>query len=672
MQYPTLKRDKTRRFTVDALQGGCQSFISERLISDNRLGIAENVWWQDGTLRTRPAFRGKISPLATGADSIDWKFCAEDTAIGNTHGRRFLRRLYYASNDRVTIQTGVLTYDGDIIIEGQYRNVPSDTQGMIMEYPYTAEENVLIFLSDGNIYAQSSVTGEWRSVVNEAYVPCIQSDTTGVLSIFEGHNGSGKYHEGRNMLTGRFCVKYTTSYNGNAFHLPLSNLDEDEDIVIEIIYADGGAVTHTVRAFQSEADGYEINGLKAVVDRQKGMFYFLAEGGGVTGPIPGFENNMTVYASKRWSDEEKKRMASMSFSTWFGGSQAGSTSRQFISGSPLAPSRIYWSGKGQPLYFPETNYLTVGNINQAVTALGKQDGKLVIFKEREIYTLRKEDGTVSVDASDGRVGGNHIGVAAYFPLTQVHAQIGCMSPYSVCMSGDRLFWADGAGGVYTLVGNRVRAMSSSVNTVLRRYDAAAWTSASAGIYRGYYLLTVGSDVYAMRIDEKLIRRYETGAQVTGGEHMSWFCWALPPDIQLLRLFGNSNACAMLYTASGNPDADLLCAADADADIYFDENGENSLPITAKICTKAYDFGEPYTRKRVVRVYAGLHTAENTAVQFSYMYDNDSGDGHAAEVYAPCDGVFRLTPKHYRVLRFGLQMQWCGVAALDSIHILYRL
>ena len=33
------------------------------------------------------------------------------------------------------------------------------TTGMLMEYPYTDTENVIIFLSTGAIYAQNSTTG---------------------------------------------------------------------------------------------------------------------------------------------------------------------------------------------------------------------------------------------------------------------------------------------------------------------------------------------------------------------------------------------------------------------------------------------------------------------------------------------------------------------------------
>ena len=484
MQYPTLKSGSVKSLYVKALSGGCNRRDRETQVADSHLSLAENVWYQDGVLCTRPGFRSVSEQKQDVSDVVtDWKFCAEDTVSGTAQGRRFLRRVYHTAENTVSFQTGLLTYDGRLVFEGGMEGFSVGTTGMLMEYPYTDTENVIIFLSTGAIYAQNSTTGAWRRVDDEAYVPCIRVDMRGVLNLESTPSYGGCAYEGRNMLTGNYRVKYTISSDSFIFYLPFGSMDESHAVTIDLINYDGSVAHYVIGPNETETP-LAANGLRPVLDRQRGRFYFEGSTGCIVTPPLTVPNSMTVSAYKEWSAAEKQRISTMQFSTWFGGTQAGGTSRQFISGSPLSPSRIYWSGQGQPLYFPETQYITVGDINQAVTAFGKQDGVLMIFKEREIYSLSKPEGLVSMDTVDGNLVQEETATCEYFPLTQIHGQIGCMAPQTLALCGNRLLWADGLGSVYALLhgsaynGFGVRKVSGLISPQLADMNAAAWKKAS--------------------------------------------------------------------------------------------------------------------------------------------------------------------------------------------------
>ncbi len=682
MKYPLMTPGKTREWRVEALGGGCNRRDGLRRCADHQLVEAQNLWWQNGALRTRPGLRADNGQRRYSFNhDITWKFLSEDTVCGSeaVRGRRFLRRVLNKRMKTVDLEVGVLTYDGRFIWEGTLSDLNMDVTGMAMEYPYTAEEHLLIFLSNGKIFAHNSTTQEFRDVTNEAYVPCLLIGGEGVVNKGDMPSTAGILYEGRNMLTGRFCAKYTTSSTGFVFYFPLKELDVDQPVEVFINYYDGTSVHHTVPAGATEGN-YESNDLKLVVERERGLFYFLGRVTGLTAPLPGPANNMTVYASKSWSDAEKKRIASMQFCTWFGGSQAGSGSRQFISGCPDEPNRLYWSGQGQPLYFPETNYIAVGDINQSITAFAKQDGMLIIFKEREMYGLSGPDGTVSEHLVDGQLVQNATATSDYFPLTLLHSQIGCRAPHTIQLCGSRTVWADGDGGVYTLIdagnysGRRVRELSSLLGSELQGYGAADWQNASAAVLRGHYLLLVGHAIFALRIDEKAFHRYESVYDdAAAQQQLAWFVWPLPETVSCPFLFGNGQQAAALSVRV----EDLY---EWDTPMRFEDGTPDNVPyleewrdqgIICRLCTKEYELDGGFSKKRILRVRVGMTAQPETQVRVTYLYDGHQAADAETVQQTGTTGEVDITPNGIRARRFGCALEAEGVVAVDSLSWSYR-
>ncbi len=673
MKFPTLKPKKTAYFPIEALHGGCNLRDGNR-VADGHLAMAYNLWWHNGALCTRPGFSTREEfYVSTESAQITWKFCNEDTVKGENAGRRFLRREYDPITTQVALETGILTYDGRCIYEGGMSGLPSDITGMVMEYPYTNEENVLIFLSDGRIYAQNS-TGVWRQVNDEAYVPCVLVGGEGVKQLWDAPPTTGMPYEGRNMLTDKFTAKYTTTGTGIVFHMPYTDLDKTKPVTISIAYLDGGIINYTVPAGATSCN-YAANGLKPIVDHAKGIIYFMSESGSLAAPMAGVANNMTVTASKAWTNKEKRLIASMSLCTWLGGSQAGCDSRQFVSGSADAKNRIYWSGQGQPLYFPDTNYVAVGDINQSITAFGKQDGMLVIFKEREIYSLSKPQGTVSSEKVDGQLVQAVTATSDYFPLTQIHGQIGCTAPRTVVLCGNRLCWADGTGAVYTLIGHTVRELSALIAPHLKMHGVQAWRTANGALYEGHYLLHVEDTIYVLRVDEKAFRQYAGSySDNTAQQRLAWYLWDISSPYNVIFLCGNGKSVTGLAERRQTVGDGTLYAVP----LYIHDDGDESHSktfeswdfIPVSLITKEYDFGAPFTRKRLLRVYLSLAIEKGGWLDLKYLHDGEISVNEKTTA-GERSGELILTP-HLTTFRYGgFRMSGFGNIKLDSLAFTYR-
>ena len=678
MHYPTLKTGRTKTLAVEALSGGCNRRDGSRRMAASQLLTAENLWWKDGALRTRPAMFAESGRERFFYNSdIRWKFCDRDIVGGAVKGRRFLRRISRRDTNNVRIEVGILTYDGNIVVEGGINRTDADVDGILIEYPYTVSENVLIFLTDGGIFAQNSQTGSWRQVNEEVYIPCIQVGMTGVKNRWDPPPEEGTRYEGRNLLTDRFSVKYTTDGVSSTYYLPLQELDNAKTVDIRIAYYNGEATEYVIPAGATTC-ALGANDLRPVFDRQKGVFYFLNSTGAVMAPMAGFANNMTVTASKARTAKERLIIPTMQFSTWFGGSQAGTDSRQFISGSPLDPNRIYWSGQGQPLYFPETNYVAVGDINSAVTAFGKQEGKLVIFKEQELYCI--SDATAEIERSTKAQQQMQAAPApaAYFPLAQLHGQIGCPSPASVCLCENQLVWSDGRG-VYTLTlatastPSHVRELSSLIAAELSSHTAAEQQAASAAVFQGYYLLLIGRNIYALRIDDRMLRQYNAAYDGMGTQNQPiWYIWRLPTAMSYRRICGEGQLMLLAENQVSMDTVQVVLTPRTDgADGFCSQRQWQQYPIESMLRTKDYDFDDVCRRKRVLRVRVGIQSAGKATARFVYAADGNTATDAVVLRESPPNGIFFLSPNCTRVRWFGFAMQATGLIAVDSLIFSYR-
>lgn len=265
-------------------------------------------------------------------------------------------------------------------------------------------------------------------------------------------------------------------------------------------------------------------------------------------------------------------------STWFGGARSGleSGTRLFLSGSDTEPNLLRWSALNMQNYFPENNFAYVGN-DTLITAFGKQENYLVLFKADELYAME-----YLYDVDNGKT-------TVYFPVTPISPSIGCDCPNTIQLINDRLVWAHSRGYVYTLVGanqyseRSVRELSLYIRPALAK-DAMLSSAVSAD-YKGHYLLLAGNKGYIWNYDAMPFLNSESSQEAQ--EMLAWYLW----DI---------DSVDSLFVNAGK----LYCTIDGNEYVF-----EDGHAVPCSYSTKLFAFDAPFLYKRVSQLFIGIDSEE---------------------------------------------------------------
>lgn len=168
---------------------------------------------------------------------------------------------------------------------------------------------------------------------------------------------------------------------------------------------------------------------------------------------------------------------------------------------------MQWSAPGNPLYFPENSYMTVGDASQPVTALAVQGDLLAIFKERELHAASYTPSRVSA------------GEAAAFTVEKLRSAVGCDRPETIALCGNRPgLDPQRRGGLHPAVRDQRGGCLSG--PIERELAESAYEEASAAVFDGHYLLLLGNTAYLLRLDEG----YHRYTIPEGREDLKWMKW----------------------------------------------------------------------------------------------------------------------------------------------------
>lgn len=133
-----------------------------------------------------------------------------------------------------------------------------------------------------------------------------------------------------------------------------------------------------------------------------------------------------------------------------------------LAGCEDQPNAYFWNGQNSvsmdPTYFPMIQYQLAGDAVDPITAFGKQQGYLIIFKKGSIG--RTSLGTETVNER----------MTIDLPYTSINAKIGCDLPKTVQLIENNLTWCNTSQGVHFLANtsaayeNNVVCISQKVNT----------------------------------------------------------------------------------------------------------------------------------------------------------------------------------------------------------------
>lgn len=290
--------------------------------------------------------------------------------------------------------------------------------------------------------------------------------------------------------------------------------------------------------------------------------------------------------------------------TTFGGTNSGynSGTRLFVAGNPEHKNVLRWSAVNDFSYFLENNFAYIGRDDEEITALGKQDGYLVVFKERELYVLEY---TYTTDANNELI--------VYFPVKPISPYIGCDCPHTVQLIANRLTWLTSDGKVYTLYSENsysernVREISKHIENELKKHTKEELKAAKSADYNGNYMLFIGKTVYIWNYDTNPLYNYTSSEKAQ--QNLCWFKWDFPYPID--------------YACVFNGELHVICNDGTDYQGYVLDYGEDAddtvgagdtIPITSKYKSKLWDFGSPFTFKRINRALFEVQTAKDGEIK----------------------------------------------------------
>ncbi len=436
-------------------------------------------------------------------------------------------------------------------------------------------------------------------------------------------------------------------------------------------------------------------------------------------------SNNLIFSGRAPETGNEDKLAKMRGCTWFGGTAGlyGGT-RLFLWGNPDEPNVIRWSDVDEPFYFPEGNYVAVGD-QTPVTSLQHEANMLVIFKRDSMYYTTYTDNSDNTTAQDVQNGAvvDIAALSAIFPITQIHNSVGCDLPGSIQLCNNRLVWATSGGKVYFLAAasptseTNVYELSYPVEPLIkdaigdnrRNYEALQKRVFSADC-DGYYTLYVNNKAFLMNYTDSGFRyyyNYAKGEKVKSG--ISWFYETVFPQTNELKWFitGVSNATATLspiaaLTVNGKPGLLIEHCVDNGSCSYFApevtvsvenetdscqevtdvsraningiETAARTRTFEGEFTTKYFDLDELNRQKRVEQIYLAVRPITNCTVTVSLLSDTLCIDLPPKELFLS-DGREEHT-LHFRNLlhgvnRFAIKVRVSGLCALRQITLKYK-
>lgn len=645
MKHPRLSPARRVAATVPALCDGLNVGTAPFLIGDRQCADSENMWWDRGALRCREGFTTNLS-------RVRWAY-ADDTTRYFTDADGWvlaLNRGDYESG--ADLWLNVYDKDGNATNTVWLKNGSVGLDGLLAPVggKLQSQYSALLFVSDGTIIGVKASQNRFVDITDQAYVPLRLANGVPVASRTQT-TLTGDLLEGHNLLTAQFRCTFTSDGSGMYYYLPTVH---SRSMLSVTAYLDGVNTTWTLS--NDSAPSEEAAGLRLCFDSKSSCFWLTKDGTPYPLKAGDTRNNVTAVCEHNASQGGLPYV--MKFATWFGGTAGGT--RLFLGGDDAGC--VAWSDLDNPLYFPESNYATVGTPGKPVTAFGKQGSLLILFKEREVYAAEYTAAakTTAEDVQSGQV--TDITATAMFPLTALHAEIGCDLPQTVALCGNRLWWACRDGSVYALQSTgqfsqrNITRLSAPIEPLLRQNGAPAF-SAAAVLNDRYYLLW--NDHVFTAADDTTPAWYRFSTASTGAQPVSLFVKDGVLYLPAAYRVGGSPAVA-LFTLQGEADTRLTHTGTHSGNAVI---STLSVPIRGSVSTKQYDFGTPEKRKTVYRVFAEAEA--NGAVAVSYLTER----GEVADLPHPSRAVegIHTTPHGVRCRRLGVKFEGEGLR-LNSVTV----
>ena len=180
--------------------------------------------------------------------------------------------------------------------------------------------------------------------------------------------------------------------------------------------------------------------------------------------IPGLGNMNVVITLPLGSNifyEVRKQILNTKVYSYFGGRN---DSRVFLAGN--GKGKMFWSNIDDITYFPENNWMVLGNSEEDITGLARQYNILVAFKPNEtysIYSYIQDSSTTIIEEEFG---------LESFKSQLINNRIGCDCPHSIQLINNLLTWFSTRFGLCTLVSTNIQD-ERNIRIISRNVDRSS-------------------------------------------------------------------------------------------------------------------------------------------------------------------------------------------------------
>lgn len=412
------------------------------------------------------------------------------------------------------------------------------------------------------VYDGSSV----KNVSDDAYTPTTRYGMK--------PTGSGTAYEKVNLLSPWRYNKFTGDGESKVYQLDVKDLDDGKTVTVKV-------------------DGTELKTGDFSVDYKAGKITFDTA---PKKPANGLDNVEIKFCKtsklKDSTEKAESLILNCTICTTYG---VSTEDRVFVTGNPKHPATEYYSGLGDPSYFPDINFVEVGSADWPILNYLKFQGDLVIVKEHNAqeYTVWHQSGEL-------------LNGMAAFPLRPGVAGIGAVAKRGAQqLLDDAMFLTP--RGVFARVNSvalakveqGVKCRSNRINRdILSRTDLK---DAVSVVWDGYFILCFPATGECFVADSNQ-------PQSNGG--YEWYYWKNIPA----RVFAQETGVLWFGTSDGR-----LCrlnndVTDKEGNIQMDAYNDDGQPIEWVWATKMDDFGNIGMFKNLTK--RGCVIQFKTAVQSS--------------------------------------------------------
>ena len=613
MKYPSIKKEGQQVLHIDPIKKGV-NFSTVPYFSEGDLSDCKNVIFSSGSLKTRPGISANEENIIRG-ESSDQGFISNYTlsdtvvVINGTEYRIATERTELYS-EQYAVMVFFISSSGEVINAGQilFQRLSSEvfyipknitffqgspqTGGGIFAFVTchnTENGNDLTF----EIFEVNSTFDGWNGVY-DYYIPTVYINGRGnKYEAMEAQHfaftGTPAVLEAPNLLTGRFYAYYSSDGYSSDFTLPFSNLS-DTNILCRI-HTSLNEYTEWVVYEKSNTCTTKFFGVDVTmnVDRGKGLVYFTSPTGDYPIPLMSryMANNIRLSATKRSAISFKDVVSSTC--------SLVADSRIFLSGGTKS-NGIYVARYENPLYFPQSDAIEVGESRQSVTALLFYNQKLLAFKKSEIFILTLKKGeainTKSLLADNDAVFYKTDSIS----LKKLSYGIGCDNRNAITLLKDKAVWFSTDGNVYAMnTSMKIAPISRKVHTVLNGLDSRIIKTAAA----------VNDGRHCMFFFENIALVCKISANIDEAD-TAWYVWEFPSRFKVLGgidkptpLLYCVNKYSTCYLAKLKGNKDCLVTY-KNTGSYTEENN-----IFSSISTACYSPEGKNIKKRLNKIYMQL-------------------------------------------------------------------